>query len=83
VEICDLSQPAQPVGAGKRVCAAGSRKLPQSVQVVASGQRADGSKVESQAAYFARDSRVFQAVIYAGQLKPDMVEPFFSALKFE
>jgi hypothetical protein len=61
----------------------GSRKLPQSVQVVASGQRADGSKVESQAAYFARDSRVFQAVIYAGQLKPDMVEPFFSALKFE
>jgi hypothetical protein len=61
----------------------GARNLPQSVQVVASGQRADGSKVKSQAAYFARDSRVFQAVIYAGQLKPDMVEPFFSALKFE
>jgi len=61
----------------------GARKLPQAIQVVASGQRADGSKVESQAAYFARGSRVFQAVVYADQLKPDAVEPFFSALKFE
>jgi hypothetical protein len=61
----------------------GARKLPQSLQVVASGQRADGSKVESHAAYFAEGSHVFQAVIYADQLKPEVAEPFFSGLKFQ
>jgi hypothetical protein len=61
----------------------GARKLAQSLQVVASGQRADGSKVESHAAYFARGSQVFQAVIYSGELKPEVSEPFFSGLKFE
>jgi hypothetical protein len=62
---------------------AGTRPLPQSVQAVASGQRADGSKVESHAAYFAKGSHVFQAVIYADRLKPEMAEPFFSGLRFE
>jgi len=61
----------------------GATRLPQSLQVVASGQRADGSKVESHAAYFARGSQVFQAVIYTDRLKPDVAEPFFSGLKFE
>lgn len=61
----------------------GALGLAQSVQVVASGQRADGSKVESRAAYFARGSRVFQAVIYADQLKPEVTDTFFSSLKFE
>jgi hypothetical protein len=61
----------------------GARQLPQSLQVLASGQRADGSKVESQAAYLARGSHVFQAVIYADHLKPEAAEPFFSGLKFE
>jgi hypothetical protein len=61
----------------------GARALAQSLQVVASGQRADGSKVESHAAYFARGSHVFQAVIYADQLKPEVAEPFFSGLKFQ
>jgi hypothetical protein len=61
----------------------GALGLPQSVQVASAGQRADGSKVESQAAYFARGSRVFQAVIYAERLKPEVAEPFFSGLKFE
>ena len=56
----------------------GALALPQSLQVVASGQRADGSKVESQAAYFAQGRHVFQAVIYSGQLKPEVAEPFFS-----
>ncbi len=51
--------------------------------MVAAGQRADASKVESQAAYFARGNRVFQAVIYADRLKPELVEPFFSGLRFE
>ena len=61
----------------------GALDLPQSLRVLASGQRADGTRVESDAAYFARGSRVFQAVIYAGQLKPEIAEPFFSGLKFE
>ena len=61
----------------------GALALPQSLQVVASGQRADGSKVESQAAYFAHGRHVFQAVIYSGQLKPEVAEPFFSGLKFQ
>ena len=61
----------------------GAGKLPQSLHVVASGQRADGSKVESHAAYFARGSYVYQAVIYTDQLKPEVAEPFFSGLKFE
>lgn len=62
---------------------AGALALPQSLQVTASGTRPDGSKVESQAAYFAHGSHVFQAVIYAGQLKPEVAEPFFSGLKFQ
>jgi hypothetical protein len=61
----------------------GARRVPQSLQVVASGQRADGSKVESHAAYFARGSYVFQAVIYADQIKSEAAEPFFSGLKLE
>lgn len=61
----------------------GASGLPQSLQVVATGQRPDGSKVESQAAYFARGSWVFQAVIYAGQLRPELTETFFSALQFQ
>lgn len=61
----------------------GALGLPQSLQVVASGQRANGSQVESHAAYFARGSRVFQAVIYADQLKPEVADTFFSGLKFE
>ena len=61
----------------------GALNLPQSLQVVASGQRADASKVESHAAYFARGSRVFQAVIYAERLEPGVADTFFSGLKFE
>lgn len=62
---------------------AGALALPQSLQVVAAGQRPDGSKVESHAAYFAQGSHVYQAVIYAAQLRPDVAESFFSGLKFQ
>ncbi|MES2787810.1 MAG: hypothetical protein V4684_20245 [Pseudomonadota bacterium] len=62
---------------------AGATALPQSAQVVATGQRADGSKVQSHAAYFARGSQVFQAVIYTDELRMDMTDPFFSSLKFQ
>lgn len=61
----------------------GGIALPQSLQVVAAGQRADGSKVESHAAYFARGSHVFQAVIYADRLQPELTDTFFSGLSFE
>lgn len=61
----------------------GGLQLSQSLQVLASGQRPDGSKVQSQAAYFAQGSQVFQAVIYADQIKPEVAETFFSGLTFE
>ena len=53
------------------------------VLVTARGQRADGSAVIGQAAYFARGSQVFQVVVYADKLLPDVSETFFSSLKFE
>lgn len=62
---------------------AGALGLNQSVMVRARGQRADGSAVQSQAAYFARGTSVFQAVVYARTLKPEMTEPFFTGLRFE
>jgi hypothetical protein len=61
----------------------GALALPQSVLVRASGRRPDGSAVQSQAAYFARGSVVFQAVIYAPALTPEMTQPFFTGLRFE
>lgn len=61
----------------------GALGLPQSQRVKAAGQRADGSAVQSQAAYFARGSQVFQAVIYAGEVMPEWADPFFQGLKFE
>ena len=53
------------------------------VMVKATGQRANGQAVSSQAAYFAQDSRVFQAVMYADVISPDVADTFFSGLKFE
>ena len=53
------------------------------VMVKATGQRANGQAVSSQAAYFAQDSRVFQAVMYADNISPDVADTFFSGLKFE
>lgn len=53
------------------------------VMVKATGQRANGQAVSSQAAYFAQDSRVFQAVMYADIISPDVADTFFSGLKFE
>lgn len=62
---------------------AGALPLAQSVRVTASGVRADGAKVESEAAYFARGSRVFQAVVYAAPIPADAAATFFSGLRFE
>jgi hypothetical protein len=53
------------------------------ILVKATGQRANGQPVSSQAVYFAQGSQVFQAVMYADELSPDVAETFFSGLKFE
>jgi len=52
-------------------------------RVQAQGQRADGTPVSGQAAYFAQGSQLFQAVLYAPQIDPDAAETFFSSLKFD
>ena len=49
----------------------------------AQGQRADGSAVSTQAAYFAQGSQLFQVVMYAPRIAPEAAETFFSSLKFE
>ena len=49
----------------------------------AQGQRADGAAVSGQAAYFAQGSQLFQVVMYAPQIAPEVAETFFSSLKFE
>ncbi|MFN5941493.1 MAG: hypothetical protein ACK44C_14225 [Polaromonas sp.] len=53
------------------------------VMVSATGKRANGQTVSSQAAYFAQGSQVFQAAIYADKLATDVADTFFSGLKFE
>ncbi|CAN5247112.1 hypothetical protein BH10PSE16_BH10PSE16_21280 [soil metagenome] len=52
-------------------------------RVQAQGQRADGTAVSGQAAYFAQGSQVFQVVMYAPHITPEVAETFFSSLKFE
>lgn len=49
----------------------------------AQGQRADGTAVSGQAAYFAQGSQLFQVVMYAPKIAPDVAETFFASLKFE
>lgn len=53
------------------------------IRVAAQGQQADGTAVAGQAAYFARGTQVFQVVMYAPKIEPDVAETFFSSLKFE
>ncbi len=61
----------------------GADALPPAVLVRASGQRANGQAVQSQGAYFSQGRQIFQAVIYADQIAPEVAETFFSSLKFE
>ena len=61
-------------------------KLPgaaDAILVTAQGRRADGTVVSGQAAYFAQGSQVFQVVMYAERIMPEVAETFFSSLKFE
>ena len=61
----------------------GASVQPPALLVRATGQRANGSAVQSQAAYFARGAQVFQAVIYADRISPEVAETFFSSLKLD
>lgn len=61
----------------------GAAAEPAPVRVLAQGQRADGSAVSGQAAYFAQGSQVFQAVIYANEITPEAADTFFSSFKFQ
>jgi hypothetical protein len=61
----------------------GGVALRESVQVIVSGKRSDGSDVESHAAYFAKGSQVFQAVIYAPKLNAEWADPFFAGLSLQ
>lgn len=62
----------------------GALPLPQSVRVVAQGQRADGSAVTAQAVWFARAAglqvRLVHAVVYSQKPRPEVAEQFFSGL---
>lgn len=59
----------------------GAAPQPPTVLVHAEGRRTDGSAVQSQAVYFAHGRQVFQAVIYADRISPQVSETFFSSLK--
>ncbi len=61
----------------------GAALLPAPVLVKAQGRRADGTAVSGQAAYFAQGTQVFQAVVYADKLAPDVAETYFASLSFE
>jgi hypothetical protein len=62
---------------------AGATPQAQPILVKALGQRADGTAVSGQAAYFAQGSQVFQVVLYATTIPPDVAETFFSSLKLQ
>ena len=53
------------------------------VRVSAQGTRTDGSRVQSEAQYFSKGRHVYQAVIYAQRLTPEMADTFFQSLKLQ
>lgn len=61
----------------------GADLQPPAVLLKAIGLRADGTRVTGHAAYFSQGAQVFQVVVYADTLSPEVSETFFSSLKFE
>jgi hypothetical protein len=55
---------------------------PAAVQMMASGQLLSGAPVQSEATFFARGLRVYQATVMGPQLEPEAVSVFLSGLKF-
>lgn len=62
---------------------AGASEAVPPVRTTATGQRANGKPVQSQAMYFAQGRRVFQAVVYADTLEPEATDTFFASLRFK
>ena len=52
------------------------------LKLEAKGHRSDGTAVTAQALWFANDSHLYHAVIYAGVIPQDVAETFFSGLVF-
>ena len=61
----------------------GAAPSPAPVLVKAQGQRADGTAVSGQAAYFLQGTQVFQVVVYADKLAPDVAEAYVASLSFD
>jgi hypothetical protein len=61
----------------------GASPVAASVQTVAVGRRADGLPVLAHAAWFAKGTEVFHAVVYADKLDPEVAESCFSGLALQ
>ena len=61
----------------------GARTLEQSKLVVATGQNPQGARLDNQAAYFAKGTTKFQAVIFGERNKQEAADTFFPGLHFE
>jgi len=61
----------------------GAVALPASQRIESQGQRSDGSAIRSDAAYFAQGGRLFQAVVFTTEPRPEVLQPFFEGLRLE
>lgn len=57
--------------------------LPPPVLLRVQGQRRDGSAVVGHVAFFAQGSQIFQVVVYADRVRPEVSETLFSSLRFD
>ena len=85
LSLANMGAPAQPAGAlplkiqGWKPVA--GMTTPQRIRAL--GKRADGTPVAGEMAFFAQGSEVFQVVVYASKLTPEMADTFFDSLVFE
>ncbi|MFZ2738771.1 MAG: hypothetical protein WBI20_07490 [Burkholderiaceae bacterium] len=78
-----LSQLRAQVSSAQVFVVKGAIPLPQSELLLAQGVRADGSAVQAQLLWFARGSRIFNAVVYSDTVKPDVAQTFFASLQLQ
>ena len=60
----------------------GATEHPLAQRLVLRGQRADGTPLEVQGQFFSHGLRVFQATVVGSRLDPQVLDLFFSSLKF-
>lgn len=77
------SEPNPPPTQRNLIKVPGADLLAPPVLLKARGLRLDGGAVTGHAAYFSRGTQVFQVVLYADKVQPEVSETFFSSLKFE